>query len=273
MGTALGRRLLTGGHQLTAWNRSPDRAGELESAGARLASSPTAAVEGVELAITTLANDEAVRSVALGGEGLIAALAPDAGYVDCSTVSPALGEELARAAGSDRFVAMPIAGAPQAVLGGSAVYLPGGSDAAFSRLEPIMAGLGGRYRRYPTPGQAGTAKLANNLMLLAAVMALSEAFAVGRAGGLDDAQLRELLGENPVVPAALRNRFDGVLTGRQDAWWTTVLGAKDAGLAVDVARAAERDLPLSEVVRDAYRRAAQSGYADDDIVAVRWLYQ
>lgn len=74
-------------------------------------------------------------------------------------------------------------------------------------------------------------------------------------------------------PPTLRNRFEGVLTGRQDPWWTTVLGAKDAGLAADVARGVGTEVPLAEVVRDAYHRAAQAGHDEEDIVAVRWLYQ
>src|SRR5581483_4679057 len=112
------------------------------------------------------------------------------------------------------------------------------------------------------------AKLTNNLLLLAEVVALAEAVAVGRSGGLSDEELRALLEDNPLLPSGLRNRFEGILTGTQEGWWTTVLGAKDAGLAIGIAEAAGVRLPVSEVVRRRYDRAAASGHHDADIAEV-----
>jgi 3-hydroxyisobutyrate dehydrogenase len=120
---------------------------------------------------------------------------------------------------------------------------------------------------------AGHAKLAANLILLSGIVALAEAFTVGRAGEMSDDQLRELLGDNPVVAPGLKNRFEGVLTGAHDPWWTTTLGAKDVGLAVDAARDAGVDLPATQTVRDLYAEAARAGLGEDDIVAVALRYR
>jgi 3-hydroxyisobutyrate dehydrogenase len=70
----------------------------------------------------------------------------------------------------------------------------------------------------------------------------------------------------------LKNRFEGVLTGSQEGWWTTVLGAKDAGLALDIARGADVELPAAQVVQRLYEQAAYFGLADADIAAVTRLY-
>src|SRR2546423_1141734 len=110
-------------------------------------------------------------------------------------------------------------------------------------LEPVLSSLSDRVRRYDTAPLALTAKLANNLLLLSGVVALAESFAVGRSGGLSDDQLRDLLGNSPLVAPGLKNRFEGVLTGSQEGWWTTLLGAKDAGLTVDIAPGADVDPP------------------------------
>src|SRR5207248_5618735 len=120
------------------------------------------------------------------------AIGPEAVYADASTVSPFLAEALA--AEFDRFVAMPILGAPAAVEAGEATYLIGGDPAMANRLKPVMDALSQRVQRYDTPRKAVGGKLANNLMLLAEVAALAEAVAVGRAGGLTDDELRRLLG-------------------------------------------------------------------------------
>jgi 3-hydroxyisobutyrate dehydrogenase len=153
------------------------------------------------------------------------------------------------------------------------VYLAGGDGRLVDRLAPLLASLSETVRRYDAAPLALTAKLATNLLLLSNVVALAESFAVGRSGGLTDDQLRELLGASPMVAPGLKNRFEGVLTGSQEGWWTTGLGAKDAGLAIDVARAAEVELPGAEAVRRLYAQAAASGLDQADIAAVTKLYQ
>jgi 3-hydroxyisobutyrate dehydrogenase len=269
MGSALAGRLLDGGHRVVVWNRSPGRAAELVAAGAREAPTVADAAKGADVVVTMLANDDAVRAVALGE--LRPALGDGTVYVDCSTVSPVLGAELAEAFPA-RFVALPVIGSPAAVRAGQAVFLAGGDRGLVVRLGPVLAALSSSVRRYATPSLALTAKLTSNLLLLSEVVALAEAFAVGRSGGLTDVQLRELLGPSPLVPPGLGNRFDGILTGAQDPWWTTVLGGKDAGLAIGVARAAGVGLPVAEEVRRRYETAAVDGLADADIATVTRLY-
>jgi 3-hydroxyisobutyrate dehydrogenase len=270
MGRALAGRLLAGGHPVAVWNRSAGKAGELLAAGAREARSVAEAVDGVDVAITILANDDAVRAVALGE--LRSAIGANSIYVDCSTVSPKLSGQLAGAFPA-RFLAMPIAGSPEAVRAGRAVFLPGGNAGVVDRLQPVLSSLSDTVRRYDTAPLALTAKLATNMLLLAEVVALAESFAVGRSGGLSDDQLRELLGASPLLPPGLNNRFEGVLTGAQQGWWSNTLGAKDAGLALDVAREADVELPAAQVVQRLYEAAAASGLNESDIATVTELYR
>lgn len=168
---------------------------------------------------------------------------------------------------------MPVLGSPAAVSAGQAVFLAGGNAGVVDRLGPLISSLSDTVRRYDTAPLAIAAKLATNLLLLSEVVALAESFAVGRSGGLRDDQLRDLLGTSPLVPSGLKNRFEDVLGGSQEGWWTTVLGAKDAGLALDVARQAHVELPVATVVRDLYHQAASSGLDDADIAAVTELYR
>lgn len=270
MGRALAARLLAGGHRVAVWNRSPGKAGEVVSAGAREAHSVADAVGGVDVALTLLANDDAVRAVAFGE--LRWSIGVKTIYVDCSTVSPKLSGELADAFPA-RFLAMPVVGSPAAVRTGQAVFLAGGNAGMVDCLQPVLSSLSDTIRRYDTAPLAITAKLATNLLLLSEVVALAESFAVGRSGGLSDDQLRDLLGTSPVVAPGLTNRFEGVLTGSQQGWWTTVLGAKDAGLALDIAREADVELPAAQVVQQLYEKAASSGLDDADIATVTNLYR
>ena len=270
MGRALAGRLCEGGHRVAVWNRSKGKAGEVVSAGAREAHSITDAVDGVDVALTMLANDDAVRAVALGE--LRSSIAAKAIYVDCSTVSPKLSSELAGAFPA-RFLALPVVGNPAAVRAGHAVFLAGGNAGVVDHLQPVLSSLSDTIRRYDTAPLAITAKLATNMLLLSEVVALAESFAVGRSGGLTDNQLRDLLGTSPLVAPGLKNRFEDVLTGSQQGWWTTVLGAKDAGLALDIAHDANVELPAAQVVQQLYDKAAAAGLDDADIATVTELYR
>lgn len=268
MGAALARRALDGGHDVVVWNRSPGKAADVVAAGGWEAESLADAVQGAEVVMTSVSNDAAVRSVALGKDGLHAHIGDGVPYVECSTVSPQLTEELSRS--FPEFMALPVLGGPAPVKAGQATYLAGGPDATVERVEPILTSLGGTLRRYSSAPLASAAKLAVNLLMLTNVVALAESFAVARAQGLTDDQLRELLGG--IVSPSLKTRFEAVLGMPHTGWWTTELGAKDAGLAVEVAKGAGQDLQVGGAVRDAYLRAAAEGYADEDIAAVHHLY-
>jgi 3-hydroxyisobutyrate dehydrogenase len=137
----------------------------------------------------------------------------------------------------------------------------------------VFEALSGKVIRYDRAPLAAAAKLANNLILLAGVVSLAEAFTVARAGGLTDDQLRELLGDSPVVAPGIKNRFEGILTGSQESWWSVQLGAKDARLAAETAKEAQVDLRLARTVHDILADAASAGLSDEDISAVARCYR
>ena len=196
----------------------------------------------------------------------------DRTYVDCSTISPSLSVELGRH--FTRFVALPVLGAPQAVRSGEATYLAGGSPEALEGIHPLLESLSDHVKRYGRPEAASSAKLTINLMLLSGVATLAEAITVGRAGGLVDDELRDLLAHSPVVAPGIRNRFEAVLEASGPTWWTTELGAKDARLATELVKeAGTTRLHLGPVIRDLYQAAADGGLREDDIAFIARLYR
>jgi 3-hydroxyisobutyrate dehydrogenase-like beta-hydroxyacid dehydrogenase len=118
MGYALAERLLSGGHEVSVWNRTPHKADELVAKGAREAATPAAAAKETEATFTSLAHDDAVRTVVTGRNGVAAGLGGGV-LIDASTVSPQTTAELAEAVGG-RLLASPILGSPTAVVSGEA---------------------------------------------------------------------------------------------------------------------------------------------------------
>jgi 3-hydroxyisobutyrate dehydrogenase-like beta-hydroxyacid dehydrogenase len=154
MGAPMATRLLQAGHELTVWNRTPDRAKPLAAAGATVARSPAEAGAGAALAITMLATPEALKDVVLGAEhGLVRALGPGQMYIDMSTVGPHTVRSIA-------------AQFPQGVAVVDAPVRGSVSQAAEGRLE-IFVGAGAAM------------KLVANLVLGASIAAVGEAPALG----------------------------------------------------------------------------------------------
>jgi 3-hydroxyisobutyrate dehydrogenase-like beta-hydroxyacid dehydrogenase len=265
MGSAIAGLLLDGDHHVAVWNRSPGHADPLVAAGGREASSITEAVRDVDIVIASLSNDDAVEEVALGDGGVRGAIGDDALYLEASTVSPQLTGRLEQE--FPHFAAMPVLGSPAVVAAGQATLLIGGAPDAVTRAEPLLHAISPNVRRFANAPMASTAKLASNLLLLAGVAALAESFAVAHSGGLSDDDIRALLGESPLVAPAIRNRFEGVLTGKHEPWWGGALGAKDARLAAELAETAGVELPLARLVSELYDEAG-----GDDIVEIRERY-
>jgi 3-hydroxyisobutyrate dehydrogenase-like beta-hydroxyacid dehydrogenase len=269
MGRAITERLLDGDLDVVVWNRTKGKARELVARGATEVDDLSQIVSRADVVITSLSNDDAVRETVLADDGVRSRLG-DATYVDCSTVSPRIAHELDQE--FDRFVAMPILGAPQAVRDGRATYLAGESGEALATLGPLLFALGGKLRTYDRPELAAAAKVTVNLLLLSGIATLAEALAVGRAGGLDDAQLVDLLTGSPLLAPGLPNRMEGVVEGSGPPGWTTELAAKDAVLAVTVASSAGTKLWLAPLLVELYRSATESGSDDEDMVAVARNY-
>jgi len=269
MGHALAERLLAAGHAVTVWNRTPDKADDLVAIGVRLAPSPAEAAQRAEATFTSLANDDAVRTVVTESDGVAAGLG-DGILIDASTVSPQTTAQLAGAV-AGRFLASPILGAPNAVVAGEATYLIGGPRELYDRLRPAFETLAAEARRRyvgEDPKLASTLKLLSNYMLMSGIAALAETVATAQALGLADDLIRDYFGRLPLVAPALRNRLDDVISGDHHGWFSTRLGAKDVRLAADLAASHGVRLPVAEAVQRRYEQAVAEGWADADIGAV-----
>jgi 3-hydroxyisobutyrate dehydrogenase-like beta-hydroxyacid dehydrogenase len=270
MGRAVACRLLTQNFEVAVWNRTAGKADEVVAAGGYEAADAAQAVRRADVVITTLADDAAVREVVWGASAVASHLAGRL-LIDASTSSPALSAEAAERI--ERFLAMPIAGAPAAVREGHAVCLVGGPQALISEAVSVMSAMSRAQHRYPSASLASTAKVVANLVLLVNIAGLAECLAIGRAGGLSDDELAELFADSPMLGPGVKNRLGALIARDGPTWWTMRLGAKDAALAVDVSKAAEKKFPVTLTVRERYQSAVELGLADADIALLSRLYE
>jgi 3-hydroxyisobutyrate dehydrogenase-like beta-hydroxyacid dehydrogenase len=266
MGQALAGRLLGAGHQVTVWNRTAGRADDLVADGATEAASVSDAVTGANAVLVAFSGDQAVRQVLLPNDQPIAELAGV--VIDCSTVAPKTSR-LEAESYPDRFVACPIAGAPQAVQSGAGRLIVAGSAPAIERAKPVLDALSdSRQNAGEDAGAAAIIKLLNNYLLLCGLVVLADVVAVGQANGFDDDELAALLKELPVIAPGLENRIDGLLDDRHEPWFSVELGSKDLRLFTELADQAGLRLGVLEAARTRYRETAELGLDQRDLTAV-----
>jgi 3-hydroxyisobutyrate dehydrogenase-like beta-hydroxyacid dehydrogenase len=235
MGRAFAARALRQGHEVTVWNRTPGRAGELVDHGAVEATSPAEAVVGVEAALVVVADDTATMEVSLGEGGAMAALGPVAVLATVSTVSPETARALAESGPDGRVVDSPVMGSPAAIERGEGRFLVGGPTEAVARLDALWRDLGAGYVHCGAVGAGATMKVLSNLLLITGVTALAEAIATARARGIGDDLLRTVLGESMVVSAAAKLRLEPLLDDDHPGWFSPELARKDIRLATGLA--------------------------------------
>lgn len=188
MGAPMCRNLLKGGHQVTVWNRSADKARALESNGARVATSIRAAVEGADAIFTMLTDDKACRAVWTGPDGVLASNPkPGALAVESSTVSNAWVLELgALCAGRGlRFVDCCVAGRPDAAEAGALHVFTGGAAADVAEVREIVKPYTKSFSHFGGIGKGNAFKLIYNVMGAIQVAAVAEAMQACEAAGID----------------------------------------------------------------------------------------
>jgi 3-hydroxyisobutyrate dehydrogenase-like beta-hydroxyacid dehydrogenase len=267
MGAPMASRLLRAGHELTVWNRTPERTAPLAERGALAAAAPAQAGAGADFIITMLATPDALDQVVFGDRGLAGALAAGQIFVDMSTVGLAAIRSVAsRLPPGVPLVDAPVRGSvPQATDGHLEVFV-GASDEDFARLRPVLEALG-TVRHVGGPGSGAAMKLVVNLVLGVAIVTMGEALALGKSLALPRGLLLDVLAESPIGPM-VKGKRPLVESGRYPPSFKLRHAEKDLRLVEDAAASAGRELKVAHAARSWLDEAAARGAADLDFAAV-----
>jgi 3-hydroxyisobutyrate dehydrogenase-like beta-hydroxyacid dehydrogenase len=268
MGSHMARHLLRAGHELTVWNRTPEKAEHLRSAGAKVASSPAEAVKDVQAVVTMLADDHAVGSTVLHAGGFIDALPKDAVHISMSTISVALSRKLAEehAKRSQKYVAAPVFGRPDAAEARKLFVVAAGEKPAIDYAKPILETLGQQlFVLGDKPEMANVVKLSGNFLIASVIESLGEAVALTRKYGIDPHQFVDFL-TSTLFAAPVYKTYGGLIADEryQPAGFKLRLGLKDVKLAIAAAEDVNAPLPFASVVHDHALTAIARGMGDLD---------
>jgi 3-hydroxyisobutyrate dehydrogenase len=277
MGGPMLANLVKKGFAVTAYDIVPAALESAVKAGATKAGSSAQAARGADLVVTMLPSSSHVESAYLGAGGVLEGVAPGTLCADMSTIDPAVSRRVAEAlhAKGIRFIDAPVSGGVPKAIDGTLAIMIGGDARDVEDARPALAAMGATIIHVGPVGAGEVAKLCNNLIAGVAAVAVSEAFRIAEAFGVDHKVLTDVISKSsgntwvmeaahPVpgmVPRAASSRdYEG--------GFMTDLMAKDLGLAVNAARELRIPVVVSPAAQQVLRLASSHGYGRKDFTAI-----
>jgi 3-hydroxyisobutyrate dehydrogenase len=196
MGSSMAGHLLDAGHELHVFNRTRDKARELLDRGAKWQPSPAAVARECEIVFTMVGYPADVRQVVLAADGVLAGASPGAVLIDCTTSSPTLAVEIAEAARVKNMNSLdaPVSGGDIGARTAALSIMVGGDNASFDRVLPLLKTLGKTVIFHGPAGSGQHAKMVNQILIAASMVALCEGLIYARASGLDPEAVLQSVG-------------------------------------------------------------------------------
>ena len=281
MGSHMASNLVKAGCSVSVYDAYGPSAAKFAEAHPRVnvvsSAGAAASVAGTRAIVTMLPSSPHVREVYEGVGGVVASAPPGALLVDCSTVSPDASRAVSAAAGARglSFVDAPVSGGVGGAAAGTLPFMVGGDAAAFNAAAPIFAAMGKTVTHVGVAGTGSAAKLCNNLVLGASMLAVAEAFALGRKLGVDPKTLHQIINTSSgrCWASEVYSPVPGLVSTapaskNYSGGFALALMIKDLHLALDAARGADTALPATAAAASSYSLAAAAGGSDRDFSAV-----
>ena len=259
MGFPMAGHLAKAGHEVTVFNRSPQKAQAWAAQHpGKAAASVAEAAAGAEIVFLCVGNDDDVRGVV--GEAL-PLMAPGAIIVDHTTTSAKVAREMADLAGQGGrwFVDAPVSGGQAGAENGQLTVMCGGDPAAFARAEPVIAAFAKATRLMGGPGGGQLTKMVNQICIAGVVQGLAEGMHFAKRAGLDPLEVAAAISKGAAQSWQMDNRWATMAENRFDFGFAVDWMRKDLGLVLDEAQANGARLDMTALVDGYYSEVQELG--------------
>ena len=270
MGSGMARRLLVNGFPLTVFNRNAEKSKPFATEGARVAMSPRDAAARADVIIAMVADDNASRSLWLGETGALAAAAPGAVCIECSTVTVGWVRELAAEAAAKQceFLDAPVTGSKAQAAAGELNFIVGGTGATLEKVRPVLAVMSKTILLVGPVGSGALLKLINNFVCGAQVAALAEAMAMIERSGLDRTKALEVITNGAPGSPMVKTVSARMTTPDYTPNFLLRLMAKDLTYAIAEGGKCSLHLDTAAAALGVFQKAIAAGYGEQDIAAI-----
>ena len=259
MGFPMAGHLAKAGHDVTVFNRSPQKAQAWaeQHPGAAVATVAEAAA-GAEIVFLCVGNDDDVRGVVAQA---LPTMAAGAIIVDHTTTSAKVAREMAELAGQGGrwFIDAPVSGGQAGAENGQLTVMCGGDPAAFARAEPVIAAFAKATRLMGGPGAGQLTKMVNQICIAGVVQGLAEGMHFAKRAGLDPLEVAAAISKGAAQSWQMDNRWTTMAENRFDFGFAVDWMRKDLGLVLDEAQANGAKLDMTALVDGYYAEVQAMG--------------
>ncbi|NBX13182.1 MAG: NAD(P)-dependent oxidoreductase [Acidimicrobiia bacterium] len=263
MGGPMARHLATKGHEVTVYNRTAAKAAAWVAAnGGKSAATPRDAATGADMAMVCVGNDDDVRSVIYGNDGVLAGIKKGGVVVDHTTASATLARELAVKCAEQGvgFIDAPVSGGQAGAENGQLSVMCGADDeAVFERAYPVLMSYAKICKRLGNAGSGQLAKMVNQICIAGIAQGLSEGLNLALAAGLDPDALVEVISQGAAGSWQMNNRAKTMVRNEFNFGFAVEWMRKDLAICLEEAQRLGVDLPITKIVNDFYGEVVEMG--------------
>jgi 3-hydroxyisobutyrate dehydrogenase len=261
MGQGMARNLFQKGFELCVWNRTEERVKPLAALGCRTAVTAAELAAQSTIIITCVSDTPDVEAVLLGENGVLEGLQSGSLVVDMSTISPQATRRLAAtiAARGSYMLDAPVSGGNEGAERGTLSIMVGGDAAQVERAMPVFQAMGQNIVHVGGHGDGQMAKLVNQVLVVVNMLAVSEAFILAQAGGLDLTRTLAAVSQGAAGSWMLSNRGPQLLERDWRPGFTIDLQQKDLRLALEAADELGVPAVATALVFNLYRTLQKQG--------------
>jgi 2-hydroxy-3-oxopropionate reductase len=273
MGKPMAKNLIEAGYDLVAYNRTREKAEELD--GAMVAETPKEVAEQSDVIITMLPDSPQVEEVLSGEDGVLEGIKQGALIVDMSTISPVVTEELAKKV-EEKGASMldaPVSGGDVGAIEGTLSIMVGGDEEAFGRALPLFEVMGNTVTHVGGVGTGQVVKAANQIVVALTIEAVSEALVLGSKGGVPPEKILDVLGGGLAGNKVMEVKREKMLEHSFGPGFRVELHHKDLGIALAAGREYGVTLPITAIVDQMLETLKMLGRGGQDHSALLTLIE
>jgi 3-hydroxyisobutyrate dehydrogenase/2-hydroxy-3-oxopropionate reductase len=273
-----GHLLKKGGHEVTVYNRSPAKAAqwvkEFKDLGGKSATTPREAAQGADFAMMCVGNDDDVRSVAYGDNGVLAGLKKGAILIDHTTASAVLARDLYKETKNRGvgFVDAPVSGGQAGAVNGQLGIMCGGDQADYDRALPVLNVYAKMCALIGSAGAGQLTKMVNQVAIVGLLQGLSEALNFGKQAGLDMEKVVSVISRGAAQSWQMDNRWKTMVEGKFEGFgFASDWMRKDLNIALAEAKKNGAHMPGTALIEQYYGRISAAGHGRWDNTALMGL--
>lgn len=275
MGYPMAGHLKTAGHDVAVYNRTASKASQwVAQYQGRSGHTPADAATGAQFVMLCVGNDDDVRAVVYGEDGVLAQMQPGSVLIDHTTASADLARELAAACAARGigFLDAPVSGGQAGAQNGALTIMLGGEAADFQRVEPVLRHYAKSARLLGPAGSGQLAKMVNQICIAGVVQGLAEALHFAKCADLDAKAVLEVISKGAAQSWQMENRGATMVDGQFDFGFAVDWMRKDLSITLNEARRNGAQLPVTALVDQFYAEVqALGGNRQDTSSLIRRL--